>query len=85
MSKRHRTLENPSAECPRTFIPEDGCPGTLISGGHPSLSQKTLQRSEMLGNISGKKRPGDCPKLKKNDEKYLFYSSWLKMTNDNIY
>ena len=33
----HRTLENPSAECPRTFIPGDGCPGTLISGGHPSL------------------------------------------------
>ena len=37
MSIGYRTLENPSAECPRTFIPGDECPGTLISGGHPSL------------------------------------------------
>ena len=43
MSIGQTTLENPSAECRGTFIPGDGRPGTLISGGHPSL----LHRQKM--------------------------------------
>ena len=31
MSIGHRAPENPSAECPRTFIPGDGCPETRVA------------------------------------------------------
>ena len=53
MSIGHRALENPSAECPRTFIPGDGCPGTLISAGHPSLLHLHYSSSQTRTNQMG--------------------------------